>query len=90
VAGREQTAQRQNTGFFLNGQLLAGFFIWLTSKKLRSVGDFFASTVLLHDPDEVSAAIVCRLGPLNGHAITATLAVGYLVVALCPVAVIRS
>jgi uncharacterized RDD family membrane protein YckC len=53
VAGREQTAERQITGFFLNGQLLFGFFIWLTSKKLRSVGDFFASTVILHDPDEV-------------------------------------
>jgi hypothetical protein len=53
LAGREQTAQRQITGFLLKGQLLAGFFIWLTSKKLRSVGDFFASTVLLHDLDEV-------------------------------------
>jgi uncharacterized RDD family membrane protein YckC len=53
VAGREQTAQRQITGFFLNGQLLAGFFIWLTGKKLRSVGDFFAGTVILHDPDGV-------------------------------------
>ncbi|HTX82670.1 MAG TPA: hypothetical protein VME44_10850 [Streptosporangiaceae bacterium] len=53
VAGREQTAQRQITGFFLNGQLLAGFFIWLTSKRLRSVGDFFASTVILHDPEGV-------------------------------------
>ena len=53
VAGRKQTAQRQITGFFLNGQLLSGFFIWLTSKNLRSVGDFFASTVILHDPDEV-------------------------------------
>ena len=53
VAGRKQTAQRQITGFFLNGQLLSGFFIWLTSKDLRSVGDFFASTVILHDPDGV-------------------------------------
>jgi uncharacterized RDD family membrane protein YckC len=53
VAGRKQTAERQITGFFLNGQLLSGFFIWLTSKNLRSVGDFFASTVILHDPDEV-------------------------------------
>ena len=50
VAGREQTALRQITGFCLNGQLLSGFFIWLTGKQLRSVGDFFADTVILHDP----------------------------------------
>jgi hypothetical protein len=49
----EQTAQRQIAGVFLNGQLLSGFFIWLRGKRLRSVGDFFASTVLLHDPDGV-------------------------------------
>ena len=53
VAQWNETAQRQITGFFLNGQLLSGFFIWLTSKQLRSVGDFFASTVVLHDPDGV-------------------------------------
>jgi len=53
MAGRKQTAQRQITGFFLNGQLLSGFFIWLTSKDLRSAGDFFADTVILHDPDGV-------------------------------------
>ena len=53
VAGRKQTAQRQVTGFFLNGQLLSGFFIWLNGERLRSVGDFFAGTVLLHDPDGV-------------------------------------
>jgi uncharacterized RDD family membrane protein YckC len=46
-------AQRQIIGFVLNGQLLSGFFIWLTSKNLRSVGDFFARTVILHDPDGV-------------------------------------
>lgn len=51
LAEREQMAQRQITGFFLNGQLLFGFFIWLTSKHLRSVGDFFAGTVVLYDPD---------------------------------------
>jgi hypothetical protein len=56
VAGREQTAVRQLTGFCLNGQLLAGVFIWLTSKKLRSVGDLLAGTVLLHDPDGVLAS----------------------------------
>ena len=56
VAGREQTALRQVAGFCLNGQLLAGVFIWLTSKDRRSVGDFLAGTVLLHDPDEVLAS----------------------------------
>lgn len=53
VAGREQTALRQITGFFLNGQLLAGCFIWLTGKKRRSAGDVIAGTVLLHDPDGI-------------------------------------
>jgi len=53
VAGRKQLAQRQITGFLLNGQLLSGFFIWLSSRYLRSAGDFFAGTVLLYDPDGV-------------------------------------
>jgi hypothetical protein len=53
VAGRGRTALRQITGFCLNGQLLSGFFIWLSGESLRSVGDFFASTVLLHDPHGV-------------------------------------
>ncbi len=53
VAGREEVALRQITGFLLNGQLLCGLFIWLASDDLRSVGDFFARTVLLHDPDGV-------------------------------------
>lgn len=61
VAGRKKTAERQITGFFLNGQLLSGLFIWLTSKNLRSVGDFFASTVLLHDPDKVLG--LCSAAP---------------------------
>jgi hypothetical protein len=46
-------AQRQITGFFLNGELLSGFFIWLNGGYLRSVGDFFAGTVLLYDADGV-------------------------------------
>lgn len=50
VAGRKQMAVRQITGFCLNGELLAGFFIWLISKNLRSVGDVFAGTVILYDP----------------------------------------
>ncbi len=53
VAGPKQLAQRQITGFLLNGQLLSGFFIWLSSRYLRSAGDFFAGTVLLYDPDGV-------------------------------------
>ena len=53
AAGRTQMALRQISGFFLNGQLFSGFLIWLTSKNLRSVGDFLASTVILHDPDGV-------------------------------------
>jgi hypothetical protein len=38
VAGREQIAPRQITGFRLNGQRLSGSSIWLASKELRSVG----------------------------------------------------
>lgn len=38
VAGREETALRQVAGFFLNGQLLSGFLIWLAGRRLRSVG----------------------------------------------------
>jgi hypothetical protein len=53
VAGRKQMALRQIAGFCLNGELLSGFLIWLTGKRLRSVGDFFAGTVILHDPDGV-------------------------------------
>ncbi|MGH3153431.1 MAG: type II toxin-antitoxin system Phd/YefM family antitoxin [Streptosporangiaceae bacterium] len=55
VAGRQQMALRQIAGFCLNGELLSGFFIWLTGRSLRSVGDFFAGTVILHDPDGVLA-----------------------------------
>ena len=53
VAGWEDTATRQALGFCLNGQLLSGFFIWLISKDLRSLGDLLAGTVLLYDPDGV-------------------------------------
>jgi hypothetical protein len=53
VADRQETALRQIIGFALNGQLLSGFFIWLTGKRLRSAGDWFAGTVLLYDPDGV-------------------------------------
>ncbi|MGH3207431.1 MAG: hypothetical protein ACRDNO_06700 [Trebonia sp.] len=53
VAGRRQTAERQVIGFFLNGQALSGFFIWLAGVNQRSVGDFFAGTVILSDPGRV-------------------------------------
>jgi uncharacterized RDD family membrane protein YckC len=53
VAERKQMALRQIIGFCLNGELLSGFLIWLISKNLRSVGDFFAGTVILHDPDGI-------------------------------------
>jgi uncharacterized RDD family membrane protein YckC len=67
VAGRGQMALRQITGFCLNGQLLSGFFIWLTSKNLRSVGDCFAGTVILHDPGEVlQLSSAATPGPASG------------------------
>ncbi|HTX26639.1 MAG TPA: hypothetical protein VME19_06445 [Streptosporangiaceae bacterium] len=51
VAGRGKMAIRQVTGILLNGELLMGPFIMLLSPTLNSVGDFFAGTVVLHDPD---------------------------------------
>jgi hypothetical protein len=72
VAGREQTALRQVTGFCLNGQLLSGLFVLLTGNALRSVGDFFAGTVILYDPDGVlglsSATSLPRAGAGLPHA----------------------
>jgi uncharacterized RDD family membrane protein YckC len=65
VAGRKQMALRQITGFCLNGQLLSGFFIWLASRDLRSVGDFFAGTVILHDPDGVLRSSSAAARDLN-------------------------
>jgi uncharacterized RDD family membrane protein YckC len=53
VAGRKQMALRQVTGLLMNGELLLGVFLWLTSDSLNSVGDFLAGTVVLHDPDDV-------------------------------------
>jgi hypothetical protein len=53
VAGREHMALRQATGVLLNGELLMGPLIWLGSKELNSVGDFFAGTVVLYDPDQL-------------------------------------
>lgn len=62
VAGWEQTATRQVTGFLLNGEALAGVFVWLIGARLRSVGDFFAGTVILHDPDGVLRLSLRRPG----------------------------
>jgi uncharacterized RDD family membrane protein YckC len=53
VAGRTHMALRQVTGLLLNGELLMGPLIWLGSKELNSVGDFFAGTVVLYDPDQL-------------------------------------
>ena len=51
VARRGKMAIRQVTGICLNGEALMGVFIMLLSPTLNSVGDFFAGTVVLHDPD---------------------------------------
>jgi hypothetical protein len=55
VAGRKDMAVRQISGLCLNGQALSGFLIWLFGENLRSVGDVFADTMILYDPDEVLA-----------------------------------
>jgi uncharacterized RDD family membrane protein YckC len=52
VADRRHMALRQITGL-LNGELAIGPIIWLTSKSMNSLGDFFAGTVVLHDPNRV-------------------------------------
>jgi uncharacterized RDD family membrane protein YckC len=51
VAGRRQMALRQFTGLLLNGELLIGMFIMLSSMNEVSVGDVFAGTVVVRDPD---------------------------------------
>jgi uncharacterized RDD family membrane protein YckC len=53
VAGRKYMALRQGTGLLLNGELLMGPLIWLSSKELNSVGDVFAGTVVLYDPNRL-------------------------------------
>jgi uncharacterized RDD family membrane protein YckC len=53
VAGREHMALRQATGLLLNGELAAGLLIWLFARDLNSVGDFFAGTVVLYDPNRL-------------------------------------
>jgi uncharacterized RDD family membrane protein YckC len=53
VAGRKHMAVRQVTGLLLNGELLAGVFLLFVGESLNSVGDFFAGTTVLYDPDNV-------------------------------------
>lgn len=53
VAGRKHMTLRQVTGLFLNGELLMGPLIWLGSKELNSVGDVFAGTLVLSDPNQL-------------------------------------
>ena len=53
VADRKHMALRQITGLLLNGEAASGLFIWLFARELNSVGDFFAGTVVLHDPNHV-------------------------------------
>jgi hypothetical protein len=55
VAGRRDMAVRQISGACLNGQLLSGVFVWLFGEPLRSVGDVFADTMLMYDPDGILA-----------------------------------
>jgi uncharacterized RDD family membrane protein YckC len=55
VPGRGKMAIRQVTGFCLNGELLIGVFLMVLSPTLNSVGDFFAGTVVLRDPDRLLA-----------------------------------
>lgn len=51
VAGRSDVAVRQIAGACLNASLLAGVFVWLFGAPLRSMGDVFADTVVVYDPD---------------------------------------
>jgi uncharacterized RDD family membrane protein YckC len=53
VAGRKQMTLRQATGLLLNGELLMGPLLWVSGTDLNSVGDAFADTLVLHDPDQI-------------------------------------
>ena len=53
VASRKHMALRQVTGLLLNGELLMGPLIWLGSRDLNSVGDLFAGTRVLYDPNQL-------------------------------------
>ena len=53
VADRKHMAIRQVTGLLFNGEALIGVFILFVGESLNSVGDFFAGTTVLYDPDNV-------------------------------------
>lgn len=53
VASREDMAVRQVAGLAFGGQLLIGVWLVLFSRAHRSVGDYLAGTVVVHDPDRV-------------------------------------
>ena len=53
VAGRGLMALRQVTGLLLNGEFLIGPIILLATRDMASVGDAFAGTRIVHDPDGV-------------------------------------
>jgi hypothetical protein len=53
LAGRSSMAIRQVTGLLLNGEFLMGPISLLATGHMTSVGDFFAGTVVLHDPDDI-------------------------------------
>jgi len=67
VAHWDDTAVRQVMGFCLNGEGLAGFLIWLMGRQLRSVGDLFADTVILHDPEQRLSAFQPGEGVRGPH-----------------------
>jgi hypothetical protein len=53
LAGRSSMAIRQVTGLLLNGEFLIGPVSLLATRHMTSVGDYFARTVVLHDPDDI-------------------------------------
>jgi uncharacterized RDD family membrane protein YckC len=53
VASREDMAVRQVVGLAFGGQLLLGVWLMLFSRAHRSVGDYLAGTVVVHDPDRI-------------------------------------
>jgi uncharacterized RDD family membrane protein YckC len=53
VASREDMAVRQVLGLAFGGQLLIGIWLMLFSRAHKSLGDYLAGTVVLHDPDRV-------------------------------------
>jgi len=51
VAGREDMAVRQVLGLAFAGQLLIGVWLMLFSRAHKSLGDYLAGTVVVHDQD---------------------------------------